>query len=265
MRKFFKIVGVIFAIFIAAFVVIMFLTKDLANTAEEFFRAIKSSDYQKAYFYLSKDFQAVTTPQQLKKFIEANRLNQYKEIEWGNRSISGKKGEIEGSLITQDNNAIPIKLFLVKAKDSWKIYGIKKPKAGIEETPLDNQIAMPSVETIYKLIKEATDVFVNSLKNGDFSILYNWCASSCKNEYSLDDISKIFKRFIPIRDLFIEAASQKPILLETPKIDIKGVLNLKGYYDVGYSKLFFEYEFMKENGKWRLSGILYKIKPKDKK
>ena len=55
---------------------------DMAATAEEFFVAVRDDDMDKAMTCLSEDFQASTPLAELRRFLDANGLNRFREARW---------------------------------------------------------------------------------------------------------------------------------------------------------------------------------------
>lgn len=121
------IVGVI-ALAIAA---VFYLTADMTTVADEFFRAVKTNDMDKAYTYLSDDFKAGTSKAELHDFMVSSSLSKFKEASWQSRSFHGNRGQLVGSITTVSGGVVPVTLSFVKGEGGWRIYSIQKPSAGI--------------------------------------------------------------------------------------------------------------------------------------
>ncbi len=100
---------------------VFYLTSGITRTADQFFKSVKRNDMQAAHTYLSEGFRASTSQEQLETFLKGTALINYKRASWGSRSITGKTGEINGSIETADGGTIPIKMEFVKEKEGWKI------------------------------------------------------------------------------------------------------------------------------------------------
>ena len=122
-----------FAVFIGLVVTLAFwATSGMSGAADDFFNLLAQKNYTSAYQkYLSSDFKSKTPLTKFIDYIKANRLDEVKETHWGNRQINGNLGELEGSLVTKNGGAIPIKLKFVKGVENWQIYAMNKPQSGI--------------------------------------------------------------------------------------------------------------------------------------
>ena len=122
-----------FVVFIALLVMlVMYATSGLTETADKFFSAMSANNYELAYNMLSEDFKKSVTKDVLKEFAHKNGFDLYKKANWGNRSVDGTRGVLEGSIETVRGTVVPVTLKMVQDEyDNWKIYAIFKPKSGI--------------------------------------------------------------------------------------------------------------------------------------
>ncbi len=118
--------------FVGLLVALVFwATSGMTDAADDFFNLLSQKNYTTAYNkYISSDFKDKMSLSMFINYVKSNHFDEVKETNWGNRQINGNLGELEGSLVT-DKGAIPIRLKFVKAADSWQIYAINKPQAGI--------------------------------------------------------------------------------------------------------------------------------------
>ncbi len=108
--KVFKILSVIAGIIVLILAAVFYFTADMVTVADDFFKAVKSNDIEKAYTYLSDDFKANTSKGALTDFISKSGLTGFKTASWGERSISGSRGEL--GPVSTESGRIPIKLTL---------------------------------------------------------------------------------------------------------------------------------------------------------
>ena len=87
---------------------VMVMTAGMTDTAESFFKSVAAKEYDKAYSYLSEDFSKSVSKEQLIKYMQRTGLQNYRDVSWGNRSVEGKRGEIEGTVETVSGGAIPV-------------------------------------------------------------------------------------------------------------------------------------------------------------
>ena len=156
MKKFLKIIIGIVVFIILVVVLVFYLTGDMVDAANSFFKAVKQNDIAKARGYLAEEFKAATDEKALKEFLSSSALLNFKETSWGERQISsGNRGELNGSVKTETGGTIPVRLTLVKESGGWKIYSLQKQTAGLTSkedpgtsqqpglvsTPRKNQVA----------------------------------------------------------------------------------------------------------------------------
>jgi hypothetical protein len=110
---------------------IFVMTAGIVDTADGFFKAIADQDLPRAKTYLSVEFAAASTPDQLKAFLDRSALSRFKSSSWNSRKIENSRGELIGKITTTDGGNIPVTIGLVKEKGAWKIYSIQKPDAGV--------------------------------------------------------------------------------------------------------------------------------------
>ena len=129
-----KILGgfVVFILLLVALV--MWATSGMSDVANEFFIDVKNKHYSDAYNLTSSDFKGSTSLDVFTKFIQSNKLDEYKDSSWSERSINGKVGTLKGVITLKNGDNIPIAVQFVKSSsDEWKILGIQKESAGVKE------------------------------------------------------------------------------------------------------------------------------------
>jgi hypothetical protein len=104
----------------------------MAATAEEFFVAVRDDDMDKAMTCLSEDFQASTPLAELRRFLDANGLNRFREARWASRSRNGNQGTLSGSITVDSGGVVPLAVGMVKGASGWKIHTIQKLAAGVQ-------------------------------------------------------------------------------------------------------------------------------------
>ena len=129
-----KILGGFGIFIVLLFVIVMYATSGLAETADKFFSALSAMHYDKAYDMLSEDFKKSVSKKKLIDFAHKNGFDLYKKANWSNRYTDGNRGVLEGSIETVRGTVVPVTLKMVQDENAnWKIYAIFKPKSGIVE------------------------------------------------------------------------------------------------------------------------------------
>lgn len=120
------ILGIIGIIAIA-----MFATSGINDVANDQLKALRGGDVAKAYSYTSKDFQAATSLDQFKAFVdEYPSLKNNESSSFASRSIENDQGTLEGSLKSKDGGVTPVTYKFVKENDEWKVLSIELKPSG---------------------------------------------------------------------------------------------------------------------------------------
>lgn len=256
----------ILAFIVAIVLLVMYATSGMTDTTEAFFESVATKNYNRAYNYLSDDFTKATSKEQLIAFMESNGFDKYRSASWGNRVVEGKRGTIEGTIETETDGAIPVKIKLVKLSDeSWRIYAIEKPQSGIQieaDTKISelevNKSKLLSVPETLALVKNTILHFALSVNKKDMSYLRDDASELFKKEVSLEDANLGFKSFMDMDVDFTMLDKMQPII-DTKTLQEDGNLLVKGYYETSPNKFYFQMLYTKENGLWKLIAIDAKI------
>jgi len=253
MSKIFKIVGGLVVVIALAISAVFLMTSGLASRADDFFTKVKSGEYPAAYEMLSDDFKATTTQEQLQQFLQANALTTFKESTWNNRSISGSRGELIGSITTESGGVVPVSIAFVKGGDEWKIYGISKPKSGIQEESSSKNL--PAESEQIQLVKDTMHLFAQSVSEQSMATLYAEISNFWKKQFSQQQMTETFQAFYQFGNALMVVDQQTPILSEKAVLNDSGFLVLKGYYATQPSQLKFTNKYIYEGVAWKLVGI----------
>jgi Domain of unknown function (DUF4864)/zinc-ribbon domain len=102
-------------------------TESWVDVVDHQLEALRDHDIPKAYSaYTSKDFQAATSLDQFRNFIEAYPVFQNNQsAHFTQRSIAHHIGTLKGNLTSNDHVKTPIEYKLIKEDDKWKILSIR--------------------------------------------------------------------------------------------------------------------------------------------
>jgi len=275
-----KILGGLVAFVITVIALIFWATAGMSDTADNFFATLHRGDYIQAYrLYLSADFKSNTPEPAFEQFVKQNRLDKVKETHWGNREVSGMNGTLEGGLVTDDGDAIPITLKFVKADEVWQIYAIVKAPAGIQdETPAQTEPQekkhhvtlppsyridkLPSEEEQRTLAKNTMNLFFQGIQEKSFRRLYD------------EGLSPVFKKYVTLQQMNEKFASvmnasldwgkifaQNPVC-DNAEIEKNAILHLKCHYPSTPETPEFDIDlqYVRDNGKWGLTAISFNAK-----
>lgn len=134
MKTFFKVtLKVLLGIVVLIAVVVgiaFYATSGIADVANKQLSLIREGKVEEAYFtYTSKDFQAATTLDDFKGFVnDSSAFGKNKEATFNSRVVINDNGSLEGALMGIDGSSIAVKYSLVKEGGGWKISSIVFPK-----------------------------------------------------------------------------------------------------------------------------------------
>ncbi|MHC1727699.1 MAG: hypothetical protein AB9866_17135 [Syntrophobacteraceae bacterium] len=258
MNKLLKIVlGIV--VFIAVAVgAVFYFTSDMVSVAEDFFSSVKAGKMTKAYSYLSEDFKANTSEKALTDFLAKNGLNGFKQASWGERSISGNRGHLTGSITTESGGVIPIKMSFVKGEPGWKIFSIEKPAAGVQETATPRQL--PTEDEQVKLVAGAMNVFAKAVNEKSMAKFHSYCSNLMQKQLSVSKLDESFGVFYTSGMDLTLLEGYSPAFDEKAMINEDGVLIIKGHYPTKPSHVFFEQKYIYEGLGWKLLGFNINVK-----
>ncbi len=259
MKALLKILAGVAALGIIALVIALYLTARIENSANEFFSAIKSKEYERAYGFLSNDFRAATSQEEFIAFLNRNALLAYKSASWPNRSVSGDKAELNGTVTTESDRTILIRLSLVKEQGEWKIYSIQKARAGILSE--DASGFTPSGAEEMALVRETMNAFAKAVNAKNFKQFHSFISVLWQKQIRVDQLNQIFKPFMDADLDLLFLDNYMPIFDETPSVDPEGVLSIKGYYPTKPSRVHFDFGYIREGAEWKLVKTHVNIKP----
>lgn len=252
MKTLFKIFAGIGAVVVIAIAAVFYFTAGMADTADKFFLAVKSNNYDKAYTYLSEDFKNNTDKQQLKSFLENNSLSQFKESSWNSRSIEGSRGELVGSITTESGGVIPISLNFIKA-DDWLIYSIQKPNSGIKQESQKSEL--PSEKVQIDLVNESMRIFAVAVSEKSMNKMFAHISHYWQKQYSEQKFTETFKDFYQFGNALMVLDQYSPQFSEAGKLNDEGILIIKGIYPTKPSQVLFTHKYIYEGLGWKLIGF----------
>ncbi|MDA0993787.1 MAG: hypothetical protein O3A13_09155 [Proteobacteria bacterium] len=258
MNKFLKILVGILSLVALGLGSVFYFTSDMVRTADDFFLATKNGDIAAAYSFLSEDFQASTSQSELSTFAQSNRLTEFQEANWQNRSVSGGRGELVGSITTTSGGVVPISLSLVKGDNSWKIYAIQKPATGLQVESASFQ--MPSASDQVDLARTTMHVFAESVNDRSMKAFFEHTSNLWQKQTTIEDLDQAFAVFYEFGADLTVLDNFSPGFDPEPSVDENGILLLSGYYPTKPTQVHFEQKYVYEGLGWKLVGFSTNIK-----
>jgi len=260
MKKFLIGISVAVVVILLLILLIFGLTKGIVKSADQFFSLVKEGSIEEAYLSTAKEFQAATSEDELRDFLENSTLDEFESASWSSRSISGNTGKLEGSINTEAGGIIPVEIELVKEGGSWKILALRKTSAGLAEKETDKgkataQKEIPSDQAISSMVNESILLLAGGINRDDFSDFYNSIAKIMQKQMDKDEIRGSFSKFIDEEIDLTIIENETPIFSDKPYIDDKGILRLSGYYATKPYTVYFDLKYIYEHPRWKLIGI----------
>lgn len=253
MKKLGKILLGIVGVFIIAMAAVFFFTADMVTSADKFFAAVKSKDMKEAYTYLSEDFQAGVSQSDLTLFLKQQRMDTFKEVSWGSRSINGSSGSLTGTITNESGGVIPITLSFVKGEEGWKIHYIQKESSGIQEESSPRQ--MPSEQKLVQLVSKSMHVFAESVNAKSMTIFRTHVSNLWQKQFTVEQFDQAFGNFYDTGINLTVLEKYSPQFSAKPKVNEDGVLIITGHYPTKPSQVKFTQKYIYEGLSWKLLGF----------
>ena len=257
MKKLLKIVIGLVVVFVLAIGIVFWLTSGMAETADAFFKAVKKQDLTAARSYLSEDFRASTDEAALQEFLTRGAILHFKDASWSNRQISGGRGELNGAIHTEAGGVVPLKLMFVKENGAWKIYGIQKPTAGLQQG--ETSPTVPGKADQVELVKHSMHEFALSVNSKSMEHFRGTVSQLWQRQITTGQMDTAFgKTYDAGVDLTVLDRRQ-PVIEADPTVGAHGELVIKGYYPTQPSQVIFEHTYVYEGVGWKLCGFSFNI------
>jgi hypothetical protein len=96
---------------------------------------------------------------------------------------------------------------------------------------------------------------------GDYDVLHARLAKPFREQFDAARLKKIFKSFHDKKIDFGLIAAKTPVASAETKIDNRGALIMRGYFDTTPSRLLYELDFIPSEGEWKPIKINVHVKP----
>ncbi|MGI1679847.1 MAG: hypothetical protein K6L75_13985 [Cellvibrionaceae bacterium] len=257
MKTLLKIIIGIVVVFVLAIGAVFFFTGDMVKTGDSFFESLKAGDIDAAYSFLSEDFKSSTNEEEFRRFIQDNALSGFEESSWAERSISGGRGVLTGSISTAGGGVVPLKLSFVKGPDGWKIYSVEKPSSGFQEESNINSV--PSEQKQIEMVMVAAKEFAIGVNAKNSENFYKTFSGQFKQQFTIEKLNEIYKPFFDSGIDLLVLQQYSPVFDEKATIDEDGVLSLKGFFPTEPNKFYFKQTYIYEGLGWKLLGYSVNI------
>jgi hypothetical protein len=129
--------------------------------------------------------------------------------------------------------------------------------------PVQNKVPSALIQEV--MIKTYLLTLNDANITGDYGVLHARLAKPFREQFDAARLKKIFKPFHDKKIDFGVIAAKPPVASEKTKIDNRGALVMRGYFDTEPSRVLYEIDFIPSEGEWKPIKINVHIKPAKKK
>jgi len=131
--------------------------------------------------------------------------------------------------------------------------------------PAAAEPAMPSEAVQEKLIKTCILTLNDANLTGNYTVLHAKLAKPFRTQFSPDKLKAGFKGFADQQIDLSVVAIKTPVASTPSKIDDRGVLQLRGYFDTQPSRVHYELDFLVTEEEWKPISINVRVRPASEK
>lgn len=126
------------------------------------FADLKAGKVEQAYTTTAKEFQAATTLEQFKGFVQDTKLATFKNASWTERTVENNQGFLKGTVTLNDGTKLPFEINLIKEDGNRKIFSLNIPQGGVTDET-DDTSAIPSQDETTVMVQKAMELFANAV------------------------------------------------------------------------------------------------------
>lgn len=235
----FKLVALLAVLALVGVTAGILFTESWVDAVDHQLEALRQHDIPKAYSaYTSKDFQASTSPDQFRHFIEAYPVflnNQ--SAHFTQRSIEHNIGTLRGNLTSYDHTNTPIEYKLIKEDGKWKILSIRLLKPGSIQNSKEAEHAEDLIEVAKLQLKDIQDQKLSEAYQ-------NYSSQEFKDATSEAAFQAFIKRY-PILTYYRVVSFHKPTIRN-------GVGTLSVILQSEQVAAYVKYYLIYEDQKWKI-------------
>jgi len=121
----------------------------------------------------------------------------------------------------------------------------------------------PTAQVQEKLIKTSLLTFNDANLTGDYAVMHAKLAEPFRDKFSPDQLKKAFKSFIDQKIDLAPIVLKPPVATTETKIDGRGALQVRGYFDTAPSRVLYEIDFVPSEGEWKPIALDVKVRAAD--
>ncbi|TXL74587.1 hypothetical protein FHP25_16000 [Vineibacter terrae] len=119
----------------------------------------------------------------------------------------------------------------------------------------------PDPVMLEALVKSSLLTFNDANITGNYTVMHAKLAKPFRDQFSPEKLKEAFQSFSQQGIDFDIIAALKPVLSEDPRIDDRGALLVRGYFETSPNRVTFTLDYIQSDGDWKLINIHVKVKP----
>lgn len=100
---------------------------------------------------------------------------------------------------------------------------------------------------------------------GNYAVLRAKLAKPFRDQFDAEKLKNVFKSFSDKKIDYGIIAAKPPVASSESKIDSRGALILRGYFETTPSRVSYEFDFIPSEGEWKPIKLNVHVKPVEKK
>ena len=129
--------------------------------------------------------------------------------------------------------------------------------------PVESKVPSALIQEI--LIKTYLLTLNDANLTGNYTVLQAKLAKPFREQFNAERLKKIFKPFVDKHIDYGIIAAKPPVASSESKIDNRGALILRGYFDTKPSRVSYELDFIPSEREWKPIKLNVHVKPVEKK
>jgi hypothetical protein len=118
---------------------------------------------------------------------------------------------------------------------------------------------VPDAQGQEVLIKTSLLTFNDANVTRNYTVLHAKLAKPFRDQFSPDRLKETFKSFSDKQIDFDLIAAMPPVASEETKVDDRGVLMLRGFFDTKPNRLTYTLDYIRSDGEWKLIRLHVKL------
>jgi hypothetical protein len=240
---------------------VFYFTQGAATAADDFLSTIAEAGPAAGYRQVSPAFRATQSQETFALWVERLGLRDYKSASWNERSISGSRAELKGTLTLRNGARLPAAVTLTKnAAGVWQVVFLDIQPVGIAAQP--GQPPLPDDAASASLARTSLARLAEAINQDDFAAFHAQTSHLMQLQMTADKIRAGYTQFIEQKIDLSPAAKLDPIFSAPPAIGSDGALTLRGYFPTTPQPWYFKLTYVYEHPAWKLIGIAVSSNPK---